>query len=56
MYLGKWLGSVRQQAITWANIDSYLCHQMISLGHNELRHKQVKVNIVDADLLPSQKG
>ena len=24
------------QAITWANIDSDLCHQMASLGLNEL--------------------
>ena len=27
---------VRQQAITWANVDTYLCRHMVSLGHNEL--------------------
>ena len=32
-----WLGVVRQQAITWANVDPDLCHHMVSLGHNELR-------------------
>ena len=30
------LGAVRQQAITWANVDPYLCRHMASLGHNEL--------------------
>ena len=29
-------GAVRQQAITWANIDRDLCRQMLSLGLNEL--------------------
>ena len=27
---------MRQQAITWANVDSDLCHHMVSLGQNEL--------------------
>ena len=26
---------MRQQAITWANVDLDLCHHMTSLGHNE---------------------
>ena len=26
---------VRQQAITWGNVDPDLCHHMASLGHNE---------------------
>ena len=30
----KWLGATRQQAISWANVDADLCHQMSSLGHN----------------------
>ena len=30
------LGAVRQQAITWANIDLDPCRHMTSLGHNEL--------------------
>ena len=29
-------GAVRQQVITWANVDSDLCHHMVALGHNEL--------------------
>ena len=32
----EWLGAVRQQAITWANVDPDLCRHMASLGHNEL--------------------
>ena len=31
-----WLGAVRQQAITWANVDPDLCRHMTSLGPNEL--------------------
>ena len=31
-----WLGAVRQQAITWANVDSVSCLLMASLGHNGL--------------------
>ena len=34
----KWLGAVRQQAITWANVDPDLCRHMVSLDHNELTH------------------
>ena len=32
----QWLGAVRQQAITWANVDPDLCRHMVSVGHNEL--------------------
>ena len=35
-WLRLWLGVVRQQAITWANVDPDLCHHMASLGLNEL--------------------
>ena len=31
-----WLGAVRQQAITWANVDPDLQRRMASLGHNVL--------------------
>ena len=31
-----WFGAVRQQAITWANVDPDICRQMASLGLNEL--------------------
>ena len=29
-------GAVRQQSITWANVDPDLCRHMVSLGQNEL--------------------
>ena len=31
------LGALRQQAITWANVDPDLCRHMASLVHNELK-------------------
>ena len=31
-----WLGAVRQQAITWDNVDPDRYRQMVSLGLNEL--------------------
>ena len=36
----EWLGAVRQQAITWVNVDPDLCRHMVSLGHNELIFSQ----------------
>ena len=33
----KWLGAVRQQTITWANVDLIPCRHMTSPGHNELK-------------------
>ena len=36
IFVRSWLGAVRQQAITWANIDPDLCHHMASLDHIEL--------------------
>ena len=36
-----WLGAVRQQAITWDNVDPDSCHHMLPLGHNELILYQV---------------
>ena len=32
----KWLGVVRQQAMTWANVDPDLYHRMSSQGYNKL--------------------
>ena len=32
----SWLCAIRQQAITWANVDSVPCHLMASLGQSEL--------------------
>ena len=31
-----WLGAIRQQAFTWANVDPDLRRHMASLGHSEL--------------------
>ena len=31
-----WLGAIRHQAMTWANVDPDLYHHMASLGHNGL--------------------
>ena len=36
--LGECHGAVKQQAITWASVNSGLCNHMMSLGHNGLRH------------------
>ena len=30
-------GAVRQEAITWVNVDPDFCGHMVSLGHNELK-------------------
>ena len=40
----RWLGAVRQQAITWANVDPDLCCHLASPGHNELTHWGVVVS------------
>ena len=37
-WFGYWLGAVRQQPITWANVHPDLCHYMASICHNELTH------------------
>ena len=36
LVIDRW-GALRQQAITWANVDPDLCHHMASLGNNELK-------------------
>ena len=35
-WLRWWLGTIRHQAITWANVDPDLCCHMASLDHNGL--------------------
>ena len=35
--LRYWLGAIRQQAITLANVDQDLCHHMVPQDHNELK-------------------
>ena len=37
-----WLGAVRQQAITWTNVDPDLCTHMASPGHNKLTYSEVQ--------------
>ena len=32
----QWLGAIRQQAITWTNVDQDLCCYEASLSHNKL--------------------
>ena len=32
----EWLDPVRQQVITWVNVNPELCRQMVPLGHSEL--------------------
>ena len=41
-----WLGAVRQQAITWANVDLVPCRHMASPGHNELGTCMFKANTI----------
>ena len=36
-----WLGAIRQQAITWANVDPKLWRHMASVGHNELTSQHI---------------
>ena len=47
----KRLGAIRQQAITWANVDPVLCHHIESLGHNELTHWGRVMNIYVSKLI-----
>ena len=35
------LGAVRQQAITWANVDQDICRLMASLGHNNETYQKI---------------
>ena len=37
-WIRSWLDAVRHQAITWANVDPYMCHNMVSLGHSEFEN------------------
>ena len=42
-----WRGAIRQQAITWANVDQDPCRHMTSLGHNELTDGQMWKTVAD---------
>ena len=41
------IGAVRQQAITWANVDSDHSRHMASLGHNEFCSRSLYWGLVD---------
>ena len=47
-----WLGAVRQQAITWINVDPDLSRHMVSLGHNELMYYLMLLLVVNWCQLP----
>ena len=32
----EWFGAVKQQVITWTNVDPDPCYHMVPIGHNEL--------------------
>ena len=48
-WLRKWLGAIRQQAITWTSVDHGLQRHMASLGPNEL-----SVHVLTDESMPSQ--
>ena len=50
----QWLGAVRQQAITLANVDPDPCRHMTSLGHNQLiiKHSELGLQKGADDLGP----
>ena len=35
-FVHLWLGAIKRQAITWANVDSGIYLHIASLGHKEL--------------------
>ena len=47
----QWLGAVRQQAITWANVDPDLCRQMASLGLNFWDHNKKTILLAEIDVV-----
>ena len=40
-WLREWLGAIKQEAITDANVDLDLCRNMVSLGHRELTMRKI---------------
>ena len=39
--------AVRQGAIIWANVDTNICHQLASLGHNELIKVEEQIPLLE---------
>ena len=50
MFAGNDFAPYRQQAITWTNVDQDACHDVASLGHNELNKPCHRM--VDSDKWP----
>ena len=46
-----WLGIVRQQAMTWVNVEPDLCFHLVPLDHNEMEFLKTVQKIV---LVPLQ--
>ena len=42
----QWLDAVRQQAISWTNVNWDLCHCMVLVGHNELTLFHIVIQLV----------
>ena len=48
----RWcLGAMSHQAITWANVDPYLCHHIVLLGHIELKTPKQNMIILHGDIV-----
>ena len=49
MFSAQWLGAIREQDITWANVDQDLCCHMVSLSHNELTtpHHTISIQVTN---------
>ena len=43
----QWLGAIRQQVTTWANVDIDLCRHMASQGHNKSNYCEYSYRVVD---------
>ena len=54
LWFRLWLGAVRQQAITWANVDPDFCRHMASLGHNELNDIIWLIQVTQKSLKPRE--
>ena len=44
-WLRWWLSTIRQQAITWDNVDSDLCHHIVSSDHNHIWRHRILVTL-----------
>ena len=49
--LPKWPGAIRQQAITRANVDHYLCCHLSPLANNELMFEQRRLQLASVVII-----